>query len=66
MMKNKIAEYAGMASTEAHEEWMELDKLGMFAIGHMRDILSEMIDKFDRIEAMASRRWYHRFIPRNR
>lgn len=62
MMKNKIAEYARMASNEAHEEYMNIDQHGMFATGHMRDILSEMIDKFDRIEAMANRRWYQKLF----
>lgn len=62
MMKNKIAEYARMASNEAHEEYMNFDQYGMFAHGHMKDLLSEMIDKFDRIEAMANRRWYQKLF----
>ena len=63
MNKNKkIANYARMASNEAHEEWMNLDQYGMFAHGHMRDILSEMIDKFDSIEAMSSDNWYRKLI----
>ena len=58
----KIAKYARMASNEAHEEWMNLDQYGMFAHGHMRDLLSEMIDKFDNIEAMAYDNWYRKLI----
>ena len=51
-MKNKIARYAAMASAEAHDEYMALQD------GYVRDILDEIITKFDRIEAMANRRWY--------
>jgi hypothetical protein len=52
----KIAKYARMASNEAHEEYMGLDNGQLMY--YYRDILSEMIDKFDRIEAMASDNWY--------
>jgi hypothetical protein len=52
----KIANYARMASNEAHEEWMaEFNS-------YTRDLISEMIDKFDRIEAMASDNWVKRII----
>lgn len=60
MSKKKIAEYARMASNEAHEEWMELSNVNY---GHMfKDILSEQIDKFDYIEAMANKRWYQKLF----
>ena len=63
MNKNKkIANYARMASNEAHEEWMNIEQYGMFANGHMKDLLSEMIDKFDTIEAMAYNNWYRKLI----
>lgn len=52
LKKNKIAKYARMASNEAHEEYMAL------ADPYFRDILSEVIDKLDRIEAMANKRWW--------
>lgn len=58
----KIAKYASMCSTEAHEEWMNFDQYGQFAHGHMKDLLSEMIDKFDNIEAMAYNNWYNKLI----
>jgi uncharacterized protein CbrC (UPF0167 family) len=51
-MKNKIATYAAMASAEAHDEYMAMHD------GYMRDILDEVIAKFDNIEAMARRKWY--------
>ena len=60
MKKSKIAEYARMASIEAHEEYMQLSPAD-FAY-YFKDILSEQIDKFDTIEAMASRRWYHKLF----
>lgn len=53
-MKTKIANYARMASDEAHEEFMALSD------PYFRDILSEVIDKLDTIEAMANKRWYRR------
>lgn len=59
-MKSKIAEYARMASNEAHEEYMELHRSN--DLYYVKDILSEMIDKFDRIEAMANRRWYQKLF----
>jgi hypothetical protein len=59
-MRNKIAEYANMASREAHEEYMSLSHSDMSY--YYKDILSEMIDKFDRIEAMANRKWYHKIL----
>ena len=62
MKSKKIAKYARMASNEAHEEYMNLDQYGMFAIGHMRDLLEEMIDKFDNIEAMAYNSWYKKLM----
>jgi secreted Zn-dependent insulinase-like peptidase len=56
MSKKEIAKYARMASNEAHEEWMaEFNS-------YTRDLISEMIDKFDTIEAMANRKWYHKFL----
>ena len=60
MKKSKIAGYARMASNEAHEEYMSLD--GQQLTYYFKDILSEMIDKFDYIEAMANRRWYHKLF----
>jgi hypothetical protein len=56
MKKSKIAAYARMASNEAHEEYMGLSRTDMSY--YFKDILSEMIDKFDAIEAMANRKWY--------
>ena len=53
-MKNKIAKYARMASNEAHEEYMNLHD------PYFRDILSEVIDKLDTIEAMARKKWWRR------
>lgn len=60
MTKSKIAKYAAMASLEAHTEWMELNR-GYYG-DQFKDILEEQIDKFDRIQAMATRKWYHRFL----
>jgi len=59
-MKNKIAKYARMASTELHEEYMEMYRSN--DVGYFKDVLSEAIDKLDRIEAMANRRWYHKLF----
>jgi hypothetical protein len=56
MTKNKIAEYARMASLEAHEEWMALSRHEQKY--YMQDVISEMIDKFDYIDRMARRKWY--------
>ena len=56
----KIAKYARMASNEAHEEYMALDNGQLMY--YYRDILSEMIDKFDWIEAMANDNWYRKLI----
>lgn len=53
-MKNKIAKYARMASNEAHDEYMALHD------PYFRDILSEVIDKLDAIEAMANKKWWRR------
>ena len=52
LKKNKIAKYAAMASREAHEEYMALYD------PYFRDILSEVIDKLDYIEAMANKKWW--------
>ena len=62
MKKSKIAEYARMASNEAHEEYMQLSaqELSYYA----KDLLSEMIDKFDYIEVMAKRKWYHKLLTK--
>ena len=56
----KIAKFARMCSDEGHEEWMNYtpSQFDYYA----KDIIAEMIDKFDRIEAMANTRWYHRYI----
>lgn len=56
----KIAKYASMCSTEGHEEWMNYtpSQFDYYA----KDIISEMIDKFDRIEAMARDNWYRKLI----
>lgn len=61
MSKNKkIAKYARMCSDEAHEEWMALSNTNY---GYaFKDLLSEQIDKFDWIEAMASDNWYRKLI----
>jgi hypothetical protein len=60
MKKSKIAEYARMASNEAHEEYMELSRTNN--VHYIKDVLSEIIDKLDHIEVMANRRWYHKFL----
>ena len=52
----KIAKYARMASNEAHEEWMASHS------GYARDLLSEVIDKLDTIEAMANDNWFKKTL----
>ena len=54
----KIAKYAAMASNEAHEEYMNLQ--GNIKDWYFKDILSEVIDKLDRIEAMANDNWFRK------
>jgi hypothetical protein len=56
----KIAKYASMCSTEAHEEWMNYTHQELAY--YYKDILSEMIDKFDNIEAMANDNWYRKLV----
>ncbi len=56
MKSKRIAKYASMASNEAHEESMNYTHQQQAY--YYRDILSEMIDKFDRIEAMANDNWF--------
>jgi hypothetical protein len=56
----KIAKYAQMCSREGHEEFMNYTE-GQLAY-YYKDILSEMIDKFDYIEAMANDNWYRKLI----
>jgi hypothetical protein len=59
MKKHKrIARYAGMASEELHTEWMNLD--GDVSEWYVKDIMSEVIDKLDRIEAMANDNWFRK------
>jgi hypothetical protein len=59
MKKHKrIAKYAGMASEELHTEWMNLD--GDVSEWYVKDIMSEVIDKLDRIEAMANDNWFRK------
>jgi hypothetical protein len=59
MKKHKrIARYAGMASAELHTEWMNLD--GNVDEWYVKDIMSEVIDKLDRIEAMANDNWFRK------
>ncbi len=61
MLKHKkIAKYASMCSTEAHEEWMNYTHQELAY--YYKDILSEMIDKFDNIEAMANDNWYRKLV----
>jgi hypothetical protein len=61
MRKHKrIAKYASMCSTEAHEEWMNYTHQELAY--YYKDILSEMIDKFDNIEAMANDNWYRKLV----
>jgi hypothetical protein len=56
----KIAKYAQMCSREGHEEFMNYTE-GQLAY-YYKDILSEMIDKFDWIETMATDNWYRKLI----
>ncbi len=56
----KIANYARMASNEAHEEWMaEFNS-------YTRDLISEMIDKFVTIEAMANDNWFKKMMRKRK
>lgn len=60
LKSKKIAKYARMASNEAHEEWMAL---GNTNYGYaFKDLLSEQIDKFDELEAMARDNWIKKLI----
>ena len=56
MKRNKIAKYARMASNEAHEEWMAMPF--NFSPMYTRELLSEIIDKFDEIERLANKKWW--------
>ena len=56
MKSKRIAKYAGMASEELHTEYMNLQ--GNINDWYFKDILSEVIDKLDRIEAMANKKWW--------
>jgi hypothetical protein len=56
MKSKKIAKYASMCSTEAHEEYMNYTHQELAY--YYKDILSEMIDKFDTIESMANKKWW--------
>ena len=58
--RKKIAKYAQMCSREGHEEWMNYT--GGELAYYYKDILSEMIDKFDYIEAMANDNWYRKLV----
>jgi hypothetical protein len=58
--RKKIAKYAQMCSREGHEEYMGYTE-GQLAY-YYKDILSEMIDKFDWIEVMATDTWYRKLI----
>jgi hypothetical protein len=58
MKSKRIARYAGMASEELHTEWMNLD--GNVDEWYVKDIMSEVIDKLDRIEAMATDNWFRK------
>jgi hypothetical protein len=61
MSKSKrIAKFARMCSDEGHEEYMGYTE-GQLAY-YYKDILSEMIDKFDWIETMAYDNWYKKLI----
>jgi hypothetical protein len=61
MMKSKkIAKFARMCSNEGHEEYM--NHAGGQLEYYYKDILSEMIDKFDWIETMATDNWYRKLI----
>ncbi len=58
MKRNKIAKYAAMCSRELHEEYMNLDYHDTW---YIKDIMSEVIDKLDRLEAMTRIRWYNKW-----
>ena len=58
----KIAKYARMASNEAHEEWMNATDHGVLTHHIFKDLLSEIIDKFDELEAMARDNWVKKLI----
>ena len=58
MKSKKIAKYASMCSKEAHEEWMNYTHQELAY--YYKDILSEMIDKFDSIERMANDNWFRK------
>jgi hypothetical protein len=63
MKSKRIAKYAGMASAELHEEYMNLDYTDPW---YVKDIMSEVIDKLDRIEAMANDNWVKRIIRKRK
>lgn len=56
--RKEIAKYASMCSTEAHEEYMNYTHQELAY--YYKDILSEMIDKFDWIEVMATESLYRK------
>jgi hypothetical protein len=61
MKSSKIAKYARMASDEAHEEYMNMG-YNFNSMWYTKDLLSEMIDKFDRLEAMARDNWFKKLV----
>jgi hypothetical protein len=64
MKSKRIAKYAGMASAELHTEYMNID--GDVSEWYVKDIMSEVIDKLDRIEAMANDNWVKRIIRKRK
>ena len=55
MKRNKIAKYATMISDELHTEYLAQHDW------YVKDILSEVIDKIDKLEALARIRWYNKW-----
>ena len=63
MNKKAVAKYARMVSDELHEEYMATFTYPL-SNGQAKDIMSEVIDKMDYLEALMTRKWYHKWMKK--
>ncbi len=57
----KVAKYARYWSDHYHNEFMEAGNFD-YRTGHYKDLLSEVIDIMDTLEARVTDNWYRKLI----
>lgn len=61
MKKRKLNKLINTYADELHAEYLDSFRYN-FDAGYYRDLLSEVIDKMDKLEMLTRKKWYQKWV----